>query len=133
MLRIVLICAVPTAVLAVALRYFEQAMVSGEVPLRTFALVVGVFFLSLGLFLGTRNRTEPVSALPQVKTDGLLSPREAEVLQLIVAGRTNKEIAETLVLSENTVKTHVNSLYTKLGVNRRTQAVAKAKEIGLLV
>lgn len=132
MLRIVLVCAVPTAVLAVALRYFEQAMVTGEVPLRTFALVVGVFFLSLGLFLGTRNRNEPIPALPQVKADGLLSPREAEVLQLIVAGRTNKEIAEALVLSENTVKTHVNGLYTKLGVNRRTQAVAKAKEIGLL-
>ncbi len=133
MLRIVLICAVPTAVLAVVLRYFEQAMVTGEVPLRTFALVVGVFFLSLGLFLGTRNRAEPVSALPQVNTDGLLSPREAEVLQLIVAGRTNKEIAEALVLSENTVKTHVTGIYTKLGVSRRTQAVAKAKEIGLLV
>ncbi|MEX2244513.1 MAG: response regulator transcription factor [Fimbriimonadaceae bacterium] len=132
MLRIVLICAVPTAVLAVVMRHFEDAMVAGEVPLRTFAIVVGVFFLSVGLLLGRHNREEQAEVLPTVKADGLLSPREAEVLQLIVAGRTNREIAEALVVSENTVKTHVNSLYSKLEVNRRTQAVAKARELGLL-
>ena len=132
MLRIVLICAVPTAVLAVGLRHFEQAMVDGEVPLRVFAFVVGILFLAVGLFLGLQNKEPKAGPLPLVAADGVLSPRESEVLQLIVAGRTNKEIADALFLSENTVKTHVNSLYTKLGVNRRTQAVAKAREMGLL-
>ena len=132
MWKIVLACAVPTAVLAVALRYFEQGMVTGEISLRVFALVVGSLFLVVGLFLGLRNREDKAPSLPQVSAEGTLSPRESEVLSLIVAGRTNKEIADALFLSENTVKTHVNSLYAKLGVNRRTQAVARARDLGLL-
>jgi DNA-binding CsgD family transcriptional regulator len=132
MWKTILVCAVPTALLAVALRQFELAMVAGEVPLRVFALVVGALFLGVGLFLGTRTREQPKQAPPQVQSGAGLSPREAEVLALIVAGRTNKEIADALFLSENTIKTHVNGLYAKLGVNRRTQAVARARELGLL-
>ena len=131
MLRIVLVCAIPTALLAVVLRHFEQAMVTGEVPLRTFAAVVGTFFLIVGIFIGLQGRNQGASSLSPVTMNGTLSPREAEVLGLIIAGRTNREIADALFVSENTVKTHVNSLYSKLGVNRRTQAIARAKELGL--
>jgi len=61
-----------------------------------------------------------------------LSERELEVLHLIEAGLSNKEIAQSLVLSVGTVKTHLNNIYGKLGVHSRTQALAKAKELGLL-
>ena len=61
-----------------------------------------------------------------------LSEREVEVLGLIAAGLSNREIAERLVLAVSTVKSHVNNIYRKLGVSKRTQAVARARELDLL-
>jgi LuxR family maltose regulon positive regulatory protein len=61
-----------------------------------------------------------------------LSEREIEVLQLISEGLTNPEIAARLYLSLNTVKVHTRNIYGKLGVNNRTQAAAKASELGIL-
>ena len=61
-----------------------------------------------------------------------LSERELEVLQLIAEGLTNQEVAGRLYLTLNTVKAHTRNIYGKLGVNRRTQAVATAKALGIL-
>lgn len=61
-----------------------------------------------------------------------LSFREIEVLQLISEGLTNPEIASRLYLSLNTVKVHTRNIYGKMGVNNRTQAAAKASELGIL-
>ncbi len=61
-----------------------------------------------------------------------LSERELEVLRLIADGFSNAEIASKLVIAQGTVKRHINNIYGKLGVQSRTQAVAKAREIGLL-
>jgi LuxR family maltose regulon positive regulatory protein len=61
-----------------------------------------------------------------------LRERELEVLALIAAGKSNKEIAGTLFVSMGTVKTHINNLYRKLDVGSRTQAVSRAREIGVL-
>jgi ATP/maltotriose-dependent transcriptional regulator MalT len=61
-----------------------------------------------------------------------LSERELEVLHLIAEGLSNAEIAQRLYLSVGTVKVHVRHIYDKLGVNRRTQAVAYAQELGIL-
>ncbi|MCL4297721.1 MAG: hypothetical protein KJ077_18410 [Anaerolineae bacterium] len=61
-----------------------------------------------------------------------LSPREQEVLQLIAAGLTNREIAAQLVVSPETVKKHTGSIYAKLGVRSRTEAAARARELDLL-
>lgn len=77
------------------------------------------------------------TVLPAVSADSptLLDPlndREAEILQLIAAGLSNKEIAAQLSLSTNTVKMYASQLYQKLDVSRRTEAVARAREIGLL-
>jgi LuxR family maltose regulon positive regulatory protein len=62
-----------------------------------------------------------------------LSERELEVLALVAAGLSNGDIAEELVVSVNTVKTHVRSIYGKLGVHSRTQATAKAQALGILL
>jgi len=61
-----------------------------------------------------------------------LSERELEVLRLIAAGLNNREIAQELVIAVGTVKRHLNNLYGKLGVHSRTQAVARARNLGLL-
>jgi LuxR family maltose regulon positive regulatory protein len=61
-----------------------------------------------------------------------LSDRELEVLHLIAAGASNQQIAEKLVLTVGTVKWHLSNIYSKLGVNSRTQAVAQARELRLL-
>jgi len=61
-----------------------------------------------------------------------LSQRELEVLQLIALGNSNLEIADRLFISLHTVKTHARRIHSKLGVERRTQAVAKAKTLGLM-
>jgi DNA-binding NarL/FixJ family response regulator len=61
-----------------------------------------------------------------------ITPREHEILTLIAAGLSNREIAEKLFLSENTVKTHSSRLFEKLNARRRTQAVQIAKQSGLI-
>ena len=61
-----------------------------------------------------------------------ITPRELEVLQLIAQGLSNQEIADRLFLSPNTVKTHTSNVFSKLDVQRRTQAIQKAKELGVL-
>ena len=61
-----------------------------------------------------------------------LSNRELEVLRLVATGASNKEIADTLVIAEGTVKNHVTSILNKMSVRARAQAVVKAKEYGLI-
>ncbi len=71
----------------------------------------------------------------QAALQGLIEPlsdREIEVLQFIAGGLTNQEIASRLYLSLNTVKVHTRNIYSKLGVNSRTKAVAQAQELGIL-
>ncbi|HBN09602.1 MAG TPA: hypothetical protein DD435_13440 [Cyanobacteria bacterium UBA8530] len=68
---------------------------------------------------------------PQCPSE-LLSKREIEVLQLIAAGKSNNDIAEELFLTKNTIKTHIQNLYGKLGVSRRTEALAVARKNGRL-
>jgi DNA-binding NarL/FixJ family response regulator len=77
-----------------------------------------------------RLATQPIS--PPVVSPERLTPREREVLQQIVAGRTNRQIAQELALSFGTVKIHVEHIIAKLGVADRTQAAVRAIESGLL-
>ena len=94
-------------------------------------------FLALGLLIGARvigRRPKPAAfdGNPKaVETLGI-SPRELAVLAEIAAGHSNKEIAARLHVSPNTVKTHVARLFEKLGARRRTEALRKARELGLV-
>jgi len=98
--------------------------------------LVAAGFLALGIFVGTRAFAAP----PPVPFDGNpkaqaslgISPRELTILQELAAGHSNKEIAANLDVSPNTVKTHVARLFEKLGAKRRTDAIAKARELGIV-
>ena len=82
--------------------------------------------------LGATPDLEQVAALRERPAlPGGLSAREAEVLALVAAGRTNREIAELLVLSPKTVARHLSNIFVKLAVTSRTQAAAYAFEHGL--
>jgi LuxR family maltose regulon positive regulatory protein len=72
-----------------------------------------------------------VSTYGQRLPEGL-SERELEVLRLVASGRSNREIARELYVSLGTVKTHINNTYRKLGVNSRTRAVARARDLDLV-
>ena len=76
--------------------------------------------------------TVPALAGTEVALPEPLSLREQEVLELIAAGLTNQEIADKLVISPETVKKHTGTIYSKLGVRSRTEAVARARALDLL-
>ncbi len=65
-------------------------------------------------------------------TGEILTPREVEVLQLLLEGRTNQAIADELILALGTVKRHLNSIFGKLQVQSRLEAVARARELELV-
>ncbi|MES2987823.1 MAG: helix-turn-helix transcriptional regulator [Pseudomonadota bacterium] len=98
------------------------------------ALIAGAF-LVLGVVLGIRfaaPRKVAVAGNPDALAALGISPRELAVLEQMAAGLSNKEIAEALGVSPNTVKTHVARLFEKLGAVRRTDAIARARELGIV-
>ena len=85
--------------------------------------------------LGAESKLKVLPAEGAVALSPLVEPlseRELEVLQLIAAGMSNREIAEKLIIGEGTVKTHINNIYSKLDVQSRTQAIGRARELKLL-
>ena len=98
--------------------------------------LVALAFLAIGLWAGSRllaRRVPPAAdGNPAAQASLGISERELVVLQALAAGQSNKEIARTLGISPHTVKTHVARLYEKLGARRRTDAVARARSLGIL-
>ena len=137
MLRIVVIYGLALAAGAVALQWLEYQFWVRTNAATVYIGLVAAAFLGLGIWLGRRlfRREPPASEfVPNERALASLgiTEREREVLQLLADGRSNKEIAARLDLSPNTVKTHVASLFEKLRVARRTQAIGLARELGLV-
>jgi LuxR family maltose regulon positive regulatory protein len=86
----------------------------------------------LDAFSSEQGRVDAPSVSPPSALVEPLSERELEVLALVAQGLSNREIAERLFITVGTVKTHAHNIYGKLGVNRRTEAVARAQELGLV-
>lgn len=101
-----------------------------------YVVLIAGGFAALGIWAGYRLTPSRVSPAFEKNTAALealgVTGKEAEVLALLAAERSNKEIARMLDISPNTVKTHVAHLFEKLAVQRRTQAIQKARELQLI-
>lgn len=101
-----------------------------------YIFLMATAFLALGVYVGARalggGASAPFDGNPKAQEALGISDRELEVLREVIAGRSNKEIAKQLNVSPNTVKTHLARLFEKLGAKRRTDAIRKARELGLV-
>jgi len=127
--------------LITVLKLTEYRFLVVEHSLEIYGGLVAAIFAALGIWLGlTINRKKAPSLAPppsfavdsQRLAETGITPRELEILGLMAAGLSNREIAERLFVSENTVKTHSSRLFDKLGARRRTQAVQLAKQARLI-
>jgi DNA-binding CsgD family transcriptional regulator len=133
--------------LILALKLVEYRFLVVEHSLEIYGGIVALLFAVLGIWLGlklthpretvvVREVSVPVetpfvrNAVRQAQLG--ITPREMEILELIAAGLSNREIAGRIYVSENTVKTHAASVFEKLNAKRRTQAVQLAKEARLI-
>jgi DNA-binding NarL/FixJ family response regulator len=114
----------------------KYAIISGNVNIEIVIAVIAIVFLIVGIYLNKKSlqkETVDTTEIDHNKIKELdITSREYEVLQHIAQGLSNKEIAETLFLSESTIKTHVSNLLVKLNAKRRTQALQVAKELQIL-
>ena len=134
--RLVAIYGAILAAASLGLRWPEYRYLVRAYSVEVYVALVALAFLALGVWAGTRlfRHAPPAPFVPNtrvVETLGI-SPRELEVLDLLAAGRSNKEIARRLDVSPNTVKTHLANLYEKLEVRRRTEAILRARELGMI-
>ena len=134
-------------VLIVILKLVEYRFLVIEHSLEIYGGLIALLFAVLGIWLGLKlTKTKETVIVKEVLISAQqsfalnemrlrelgITRRELEILELIANGLSNREIAEKLFVSENTVKTHSSRLFDKLSAKRRTQAVQLGKEFGLI-
>jgi DNA-binding CsgD family transcriptional regulator len=122
---------------AFGLQFIEYQYLVRHHATETYIVIVALGFMVLGIWVGMRifrsaPATREFSANTRAQASLGISERELEVLRLLAAGQSNKEIASRLAVSPNTVKTHIANLFSKLDVRRRTAAIGRARELGIL-
>jgi DNA-binding CsgD family transcriptional regulator len=132
----ILIYAAVLAAGAFVLEWLEYKYMTRVFAPEFYIALIALGFAALGVWAGYRLTPRRTSS-PFQKNDAALkslgvTEREFAVLECLAAGDSNKEIARRLDVSPNTVKTHVANLYAKLEVERRTQAIQKARELELI-
>lgn len=147
MKRQILIYGLLGGILIVALKLIEYRFLVIEHSVEIYGGLIAAVFAVLGIWLGlklTKKKEiiierevfvptgQPFSLNQQKLVQLGITKRELEILELIATGLSNREIAEKLFVSENTVKTHSSHLFDKLSAKRRTQAVQLGKEWGLI-
>lgn len=141
MRRTIIIYGVTMAVLIGILKLIEYRYIMRDIPLEFYIGAVAVMFTGIGIWAGlrlTRPKVVEVKAYGPIERDEHaikmlgISKREFEVLELIAEGLSNQDIADRLFVSMSTIKTHVSNILAKLGASRRTEAIAKAKEMRII-
>jgi NarL family two-component system response regulator LiaR len=140
--RDILLYGLSGGLLILVLKLTEYRFLVIEHSVEIYGALIAAIFAALGIWLGlTLTRKKPDVTIKEIPAQPsqpfvpnearlaelAITPRELEILGLIAAGLSNREIADHLFVSENTVKTHSSRLFDKLGARRRTQAVQIAK------
>ena len=141
MRRTVIIYGLALAALTGLLKLVEYKYLIRDIPLEFYIGAVAVMFTAIGIWAGlrlTRPKIVEVEINGPFERDEAalgkldISRREFEVLELIAAGLSNQDIADRLFVSTSTVKTHVSNILAKLDAGRRTEAIARAKELRII-
>jgi DNA-binding CsgD family transcriptional regulator len=137
--RTILVYGLAIAAFVFVLQYLEYRLLIRDLSTEFYVGTIAVLFTGLGIWVGLRLTIEKKAAqevlfiINETELVRLgISKREQEVLALMAQGLSNQEIGDKLFVSLNTIKTHTSNLFLKLEVNRRTQAVQKAKQFKLI-
>lgn len=136
MARTVILYALVLALAAAALQWLEHRYVMRAFSTEIYVAIIAAGSVALGLWAGLRLTPRPAPSgfernEAAIRSVGLTA-RECEILELLASGRSNKELARTLGISPNTVKTHLARLYEKLDVPNRIGAIEKARWLALI-
>ncbi len=129
-----------------ALQFFQYKLIVLEHAEHWYIGLVALLFTAVGIWAGNKLTRKKQASFPAAPPENEaaghskgemlqrmgITPRELEVLELVAQGLSNQEIADRLFVSLNTVKTHASNIFGKLDAQRRTQAIQKAKALGLL-
>lgn len=134
--KTIIIYSLAMAAGAFALQWLEYQYAVRVFTTEIYVLIIATCFTALGIWLGHRLTRRPAKTGFEKNTRAIdalrISPREYQVLELLAKGHTNDQIASDLFVSTNTVKTHLSSLYRKLEVSRRTQAIQRARQLKVI-
>lgn len=136
MKRIVIGYSLALATAAFALQWLEDRYLALAYPTEVSVTLVAIGFVALGIWIGRRLTSAPATVEFQRNEQAIrsigLTRRECQLLESLASGQSNKEIGRTFSISPNTVKTHLGSIYEKLAVKRRVQAIEKARCLSLI-
>jgi len=137
MARVVVVYALALGGLATLLSWLEYQYLVRAFSFEFYLALVAIGSIGLGAWLARRLTPRRAAGEPFERNDAAirslgLSPREMDILDRLAAGESNKQIARRLGISPNTVKTHVARVYEKLAVERRFEAVEKARLLALI-
>ena len=134
--RIIFLYAAILAVAAFALEWLQFQYFAKSYPVEIYVVLIALAFAALGIWVGHRLTAQKPRGPFEQNRAALqslgISGRELEVLEALAAGQSNKQIARTLDISPNTVKTHIAHLYAKLQVNGRVRAIEEARSLHLI-
>lgn len=135
-LRFVLPYALALAVAMAVLEWLRVRHVTRIDSTEIYVAILAVGFVALGIWVGRRLTPQPRPAAFERNEAAIralgLSPRECEILELLASGQSNKELARTLAISPNTVKTHLARIFEKLEVQKRVAAIEKARMLAII-
>jgi len=136
MWRTIILYALALAIAAAALQWLRWRYLVHAFSTEIYIAILALGFVALGVWAG-RRLTPPPRPAAFVRNDAAirslgLSPRECEILALLASGQSNKELARSLGISPNTIKSHVARVYEKLEVANRVQAIEKARWLALI-
>jgi DNA-binding CsgD family transcriptional regulator len=136
MARTVTLYALGLAAAATMLQWLHYRYLAQAFSTELYVALIALAFVALGLWAGRKLTTPPPRPAFQRNDAAIrslgLTPRECELLGCLASGQSNKELARTLGISPNTVKTHLANLFAKLEVERRIQAIEKARWLALI-